>query len=1400
MAFQPSSVFSLIPSDGKFLLRQLGAINLKIVGYSASKQPLYGYTDSNNKVTVLGELGSFNAIDVLGQDARSPLGLRTFSGVYNNLKPGRETWGAANVDFLRSTKSNSFNYLSQNVNNAAFDPGRFGPGSPGFQASFQTAANGQTIANGVANSSALYENAFKTVVDYTPRMISQTIASQAALDRLGIATAVDNSLGTNIGYIPSRRDSDINGQSQSGGSGIFAMFGQYFDHGLDFINKGGNVTNGQSAKVVIPLSPSDPLYDPAKGVTSITISRATVADPNKAGADRSYINRTSAYADLGQVYGSDQQINQMLREWVADPNNPGKYIAGAGMFNGQSLKNAWEFVQADGSSTLTKETVTTLKELRAHLLATGRDDLSWGDLQNLRVRDSQGRVLDADPNQAGIQSINTDQPFLLDANPHLDASRIYQNGSSPDSTGVLAGVVLGSTLDARGFPTTITVGGVANSLSKYINVNSFSIQPNLTAGDQAIATELLLRSVGDHYMGGDGRLNENFGLTTMHHVFQMEHEYQLNNIQSLLLRQQSQDPTKSIASWQTEVKSKNGAPLSQGVRIVNGHYEDAKGNYVTANGSISWNQEKLFEAARLVTQTEYQHITVEYARFVSPDIAKFQTYKTDVNAGISLEYSQAAFRFGHSQLRETIDLLDPNGSLTGEVQKFALKLAFLNPKAYAENGPGSVVSGMARQISNEIDEFITPALQQTLLGQPLDLVAINIARGRDVGLPTLNQTRKQLRDSLAAEKAAGSSLHTKLKVEDLNPYSSWNEFKNNMIHPESLVDFIAAYSFDGDLAKAQAIVDLSSGKISQGSAAAKGFTKSQASSFLSGGDQGFQKIDLWIGGLAEKHVSGGQLGTTFNTIFVDQMERLQDGDRFYYLFRIDSDFQEAYGILSQIESQSFKDMIERTTGARHLQGDVFEYVGNHIELGETAQSNAKTEHKYGGLTAVKQQNIGVRSIDGTSTNNNGSIVTFEGKQYVLDVRPSQGTNANGSTSSGFNADEVIGGTNNNDYIEGGNGGNTIYGEGGNDILSGGNSADFLYGGVGNDILKGGNGDDLLNGGIGNDVIYGGAGMDKLVGEAGNDTFYGEAGDDEIFGGEGNDSAYLGTGIDKFIGGEGFDIAYLNGKQSDYQVSFSDNATSNEVSWVLKDKNGINGDAILIDVEQISVTSSSNQLIDSDSDKSGSGSSNKGSSEKGNSVSNWTVVFGGDGNDTLVASSSNWMLMSGGIGNDTLTGGVGNDTLAGGVGNDTLNGGQGDDGLLGGDGNDMLVGGVGKDTLTGGVGVDTFRYTNLNESLLANFDVITDYTSGDIIDGPGQLAMTLNKSAGKAAGLSQSQIQQFLTNSIFGEKVNALAFTVEGQIGTFVALNNGQSGFQAASDALLFLQNYTIGSANKVSIV
>src|SRR5262249_28645388 len=74
--------------------------------------------------------------------------------------------------------------------------------------------------------------------------------------------------------------------------------------------------------------------------------------------------------------------------------------------------------------------------------------------------------------------------------------------------------------------------------------------------------------------------------------------------------------------------------------------------------------------------------------------------------------------------------------------------AFLHPPAYAwsgvdpEEATSAIVRGTTRTVGNEIDEFVTEALRNNLLGLPLDLPAINITRARDTGIPTLQAARR----------------------------------------------------------------------------------------------------------------------------------------------------------------------------------------------------------------------------------------------------------------------------------------------------------------------------------------------------------------------------------------------------------------------------------------------------------------------------------------------------------------------------------------------------------------------------------------------------------------------------------------------------------------------------------
>jgi len=1108
------------------------------------------------------------------------------------------------------------------------------------------------ISGEQASNSHRYANPFLSVYDYTPRIISQTVDSSfvnpttnggTPLSQLSALARV-NALSGGTTYTDQEvyQITDINtsakaigGYNQDGsvnldGTGAYfkeyfirnlpvlsgdpsisgwqVLFGQFFDHGLDLIHKGG-----QGATIYIPLDPSDPLWEPNQG--RLAISLATVINAAAAGRDGefgtdddilsagadgiwnssddlkafidpgadgvigssddihltaspAYLNHTSPYIDQSQTYGSDDNVTNLLREWVKDANT-GAWVAGMRLFNGTSLQNSWNRQNPDGTTIQTKETLPTLAELRRYLIATGRDDLSWGDIGNLRRRDANGHLL------TGPGAGNSGAALIADMLNRFDAAHLLLDP--------LAGVAGHSDLlgDCKG----VTRGSDTDQGAKYISDyiytdkssgNLYGSPTELGLANRAIVDEILLRSIGDHYIAGDPRANENFGLTAVHHVWHDNHNWQIDNLINSLQQLNLTDPSHAtIKQWQVAVEAKSTDVVSAAVLVVNNHYESSNGEYVDAQGRVSWQQEKMFQAGLLINQMEYQHVAIDqYARALTPDIPLFVMYDTSVNADVTIEYSQAAFRFGHSQLRETIDSLDPSGSLTAMVTHFALEQAFLNPAGFSKEGPTAIALGMTRQFSNEIDEFITPALQQKLLGQSQDLAALNIARGRDLGLPCLNELRRQLSGSMGENLAI---LQGKLSTNPadillqeaidktiilnagLHPYTSWNDFQNTGLqHPESLINFIAAYSFDGNINIAEFIVRVGQNGSSSINHPADDATiealgwrsysdaeiQVQATSFLES-DPGFERIDAWNGGLAEKPSNlGAQLGSTFNTIFCDQMTRLINGDRFYYFWRLQLGLPIFTELSSAISTEQFKDVIERTTGARHLVGDVFLAADSYVELGEVSKqildglassasiTGPEREHKYGDL--ISNSALGVWSGAGASQVLNGQITTVNGLQYIRDMRPDLGDNPDGTASKGYNSHEVIGGTINNDFIDAGDGDDTTYGDKGNDILMGMAGADHLYGEEGDDLLYGGDLPDFLDGGVDNDTIRGGADADVLIGGDGNDKLFGEAFTDELHGGTGDDYLdggldadfiYAGDGQDIVVGGEGLDTTF-----------------------------------------------------------------------------------------------------------------------------------------------------------------------------------------------------------------------------------------------------------------------------------
>ena len=269
-----------------------------------------------------------------------------------------------------------------------------------------------------------------------------------------------------------------------------------------------------------------------------------------------------------------------------------------------------------------------------------------------------------------------------------------------------------------------------------------------------------------------------------------------------------------------------------------------------------WTGDQLYQQARAIVTAEIAHIT--YTEFLphllgTNAIKPYRGYKAGVDARLTEEFAGAAFRFGHSIVSANLEKTDELGNVIGT--PVTLKDAFFqDPAAFAaDSGAAGLLRHLTNDLSNSLDVHIVDDLRNFLFvpGVGMDLAAINLQRGRDLGLGTLNETRIAL---------------------GLTPYTSFAQITSDATTAAALQ---AAY---GDV----------------------------------------NQVELWIGGLAENHLSGAMVGQTFDVIIAQQFTNLRDGDRFWYQ---NQGFDPA--TMRAIESTTLSSVILKNTDTQHMQADAF---------------------------------------------------------------------------------------------------------------------------------------------------------------------------------------------------------------------------------------------------------------------------------------------------------------------------------------------------------------------------------------------------------------------------------------------------------------------------------------------
>ena len=708
---------------------------------------------------------------------------------------------------------------------------------------------------------------------------------------------------------------------------------------------------------------------------------------------------------------------------------------------------------------------------------------TWGELKANALTLGL-KLTDADVN--GVPLLATDAYGNVLLGPNGYAQVVVQTADG--STILVEGTAQGLDLnDSAALGGTVVRTGIAFIDDKNHNADPFDAQTGTLlaadadsqAGNQPQAGTYDNELLDAHFVAGDGRINENLGLTAVHDIFHSEHDRLVDQTKALVLAELAKGDTAFALEWVLP-----GADLSDGIQ------------------DNEWNGERLFQAAKFGTETQYQHLVFEeFARKVAPNVHLFANIDITLDPAITAEFANVVYRFGHSMLTETLNI-DGDPAAEG-FQDMSLIEAFTNPLGYLAQGPdaaGAIVTGTTGQIANEIDEFVAGALRNNLLGLPLDLAAINIARGRDTGVAPLNLVRNQ--------------IWSQIGDANLKPYANWAEFGQFLKHAASLVNFVAAYATHASIigadtleAKRAAALDLVVAGLDPASIGTDAWDFMHSlgayandtanplavqATWSTGSVTGLDTVDLWIGGLAEKQtLFGGLLGSTFQFIFETQLEKLQDGDRLYYLPRL-----EGTHFLDQIESNSFAQLIMANTGARHLPGDVFLTPEYTIEASTVTEDPATwLRNPETGALLVE------RLADGT--------IRFIGDDNVL-----------GNTI-------VLGGTQGDDRLLAGHADDdTVWGDGGNDFIDGGDGADFLFGGDGDDLITDTEGDDTIHGDAGNDTLFAGRGDDTVFGGDGDDYIDlgpgGPIGIEAANAGLGNDIVVSGDGDDEILGNEGDD--------------------------------------------------------------------------------------------------------------------------------------------------------------------------------------------------------------------------------------------------------------------------------------
>lgn len=186
------------------------------------------------------------------------------------------------------------------------------------------------------------------------------------------------------------------------------------------------------------------------------------------------------------------------------------------------------------------------------------------------------------------------------------------------------------------------------------------------------------------------------------------------------------------------------------------------------DSTFGWSDERIFQETRRIIAAEIQLITYnEYLPLLLGDrmldefnlrvqnTGYFDGYNPDTDATIRTEFSTAAFRFGHSLIQDTLKIVDRNFETYDRFSIVKLRDVFTSPHVIRDTsrgGPDGLLRGLLNATSQtpdwKVSKEVTGHLFEdqntdgTIRKKGLDLISLNIQRGRDHGVPPYHEVRE----------------------------------------------------------------------------------------------------------------------------------------------------------------------------------------------------------------------------------------------------------------------------------------------------------------------------------------------------------------------------------------------------------------------------------------------------------------------------------------------------------------------------------------------------------------------------------------------------------------------------------------------------------------------------------